>query len=227
MDRSTIGVVQARTAAWDGAGDSPRVGLGTLDVLRPEAQQNRDGFGDASLPRDPVPHRAGRDPEPRRGGDLAQAEALEHGAQLPGSHRHAGIKIGTQCRRLADRHIMPIFDWWLFLGPELSGNRSAPRFDCWWRSRTTFARGGSPCRRGTLMSTPGDAGLGPAPWGASCSRVWAQSLAAPHGCSASPGGSRGDFYGSSTCCARSEALQGKVVDWKDSRSGVTVRLAGR
>jgi hypothetical protein len=137
------------------------------------------------------------------GGNLTQAEAFEHGAQLPSGHGHAGIKIGTECRCLADRHIMPILEPCLSLGRARRGDTSAPRSDCWWRSRTTSASWASTRRHGTFLSRAEDTGLGHAPpWVGSCSPVWARSLVPWHSCSASPGGRFGCSYGSSTRCAR-------------------------
>ena len=192
------------TAAGRVAAGCLLLGLGTSRRARPEAQQESNGLGDPSLPRDPVPHRAGGDPEPGSGRNLTQAEAFEHRAQLPGGHGHAGLKIGTECRCLADRHIMPMLNPCLFLGRARRGNTSALRSDCLWRSRTTCSSGVSTCRRATLRSRAGDAGLGHAPRsGGSCSPVRARSLVVWASCSASSGGPCACSYGSSTRCAPS------------------------
>jgi hypothetical protein len=103
--------------------------LPTPRLSRPEAQQDGDRFGDASLPRDPVPHRAGDDTQPSGRAHLCQAETLQGGAQLPSGHGHAEIKIGTICPCLASRHIVPIFSEWLlpFIGTAHAHVRTALR----------------------------------------------------------------------------------------------------
>lgn len=192
------------TTARRAAAGCPLSGLGAFGRSHPEAQQDGDGVGDPSLSCDPVPHRPGGNPQLGSGGYLTQAETFEHRAQLPGGHGHAGIKIGIRCRCLADRHIMPILKTWPHFDRARRSDTSAPRSDCWSRSRKTCASRASTCRRATRRSAAGDPGLGHAPRsGGSCSPVQARSLVVWASCSASSGGPRACSYGSSTRSARS------------------------
>jgi hypothetical protein len=219
VDRSTTRGGRAMTTARRAAARGPLLRLGAFGRSHPEAQQESDGLGDPSLSRDPVPHRAGSDSEPGRGGELTQAEAFERRAQLPGGHGHAGIKIGTKCRCLADRHIMPILKTWPHFDRARRSDTSAPRSDCWSRSRMTCASRASTCRRATRRSTAGDAGLGHAPRSdGSCSPVQARSFVVWASCSDSGGGRYACSYNSSTRCARSRgSARSELWQWSRRR----------
>src|SRR5207244_4900653 len=91
---------------------SPTLPKATLVVpllLHPGAEEDRDCFGDPSLPSDPVSHRPGGDSQSGGRSHLAQLEAFQCPAQLVGGHGHGSINIGPTYLRLADRHIVPTF----------------------------------------------------------------------------------------------------------------------
>ena len=69
--------------------------LGALLLSDPGAEEDRDRFRDPPLPSHPIPHRAGGYSQPGGRGHLAQPEALERSAQLPGGHGH-GPNQGRQ-----------------------------------------------------------------------------------------------------------------------------------
>jgi hypothetical protein len=65
--------------------------------FQPEADENRDGLGDATLGSDPFANRARIHPEMAGGCDLGEAETRECLAQLLGGHRHYA-RIGPSGR---------------------------------------------------------------------------------------------------------------------------------
>jgi len=56
--------------------------------FQPEADEDRDGFGDPPLSPNPFAHRARIHPELAGGGDLRKVKALEGLSELLGSDRH-------------------------------------------------------------------------------------------------------------------------------------------
>ena len=98
--------------------------------LKPRAEQNRHGLRDPPLSGDPIPHRPRRHAQPGGGAHLGEPEPLESGTQLLGGHGHGALKIGTSCRCLASRHIVPTFPAWPIVRSQPRRDASAERSGC-------------------------------------------------------------------------------------------------
>ena len=133
--------------------------------LKPCTKKDRHRLGNPPLAGDPVPHRPRGDSQLRSGTHLGEAEMLQGGAQLFGSHGHGRVKIGTTEHCLASRHIVPTFGGWLLVLLEPLPYTSAPRSTYSASSMTSSDRA---CPRGSVTrlfscSRPRDASSG-LPW---------------------------------------------------------------